>query len=275
MTGHLTGKTVLAIFAHPDDESLACGGTLARLSDGGARVVLLCASHGELGQIADAARNGQPDSVRAKELWNAAAALDIDSVLLFHHPDGELQWNQVTSLLAEIMMTVRRFKPDAVITFGRDGLYWHCDHIGIFERTMKALSLLGPLVPPVYCVTMPPGAMSSVVRVAEAKGWEAPETGFWSLAPAAFGDAADPPTIVIDVQQWAERKLDAIRCHRSQTGPADPFDLIDAEQAREWLGTEHFHRAPIATAMPDILEPLASSPAAPGHAGPTRLAPNP
>ena len=45
----LEGRTVLAIFAHPDDESLACGGTLARLSDAGARVVLMCASRGERG----------------------------------------------------------------------------------------------------------------------------------------------------------------------------------------------------------------------------------
>jgi len=44
--GPLAGRTALAVFAHPDDESLACGGTLARLSDAGARVVLICASHG-------------------------------------------------------------------------------------------------------------------------------------------------------------------------------------------------------------------------------------
>jgi LmbE family N-acetylglucosaminyl deacetylase len=259
MNGPLSGKTVLAVFAHPDDESLACGGTLARLSDEGARVVLLCASHGELGRIAEAARDGQPDSIRAKELWKAAEALAISDVLLFHHPDGELQWNQVAGLLAEIMMTVRRFKPDAVITFGRDGLYWHRDHIGIFERTLKALSLVGPLVPPVYCVTMPQNVMPSIAHFAEASGWKAPETGFWSLTPDAFGDAADPPTIALDVRAWAEQKLTAIRCHRSQTGPEDPFGLMNADQAREWLGVEHFHRAAIATAMPGLLESLVAN----------------
>lgn len=259
MTGSLNGKTVLAIFAHPDDESIACGGTLARLADEGARVVLLCASHGELGRIAGQAGGGGADSIRAKELWNAAAELDISDVLLFHHPDGELQWNQVAALLAEIMMTVRRFKPDAVITFGRDGLYWHRDHIGIFERTMKALALVGPLAPPVYCVTMPPNAMPSIVRFAEEQGWKAPESGFWSLTPDAFGDAADPPTIVLNVEPWAERKLNAIRCHRSQTGPGDPFGLMTAAQARAWLGVEHFHRAPLTTALPGLLERFAVS----------------
>ena len=51
----LEGRTVLGIFAHPDDESLACGGTLARLADAGARVVIVCASHGEAGSICDPA----------------------------------------------------------------------------------------------------------------------------------------------------------------------------------------------------------------------------
>ena len=49
----LSGRTILAVFAHPDDESLACGGTLARLADAGARVVLLCASRGERGSVSD------------------------------------------------------------------------------------------------------------------------------------------------------------------------------------------------------------------------------
>src|SRR4029450_6157122 len=49
----LAGRTVLGIFAHPDDESLACGGTLARLADAGAKVVVICASHGEAGSLCD------------------------------------------------------------------------------------------------------------------------------------------------------------------------------------------------------------------------------
>ena len=68
--GPLAGRSVLAIFAHPDDESLACGGTLARLSDAGARVVLVCASHGEAGSISDPSLvpDGDLGRVRAQEL---------------------------------------------------------------------------------------------------------------------------------------------------------------------------------------------------------------
>ena len=78
-TAALAGRTVLAIFAHPDDESLACGGTLARLADDGARVVLLCASRGERGQSADPSVARGPDLGRARqrELEAAAQVLGI------------------------------------------------------------------------------------------------------------------------------------------------------------------------------------------------------
>ena len=87
--------------------------------------------------------------------------------------------------------------------------------------------------------------------------WTAPPKGFWSLAPEAFGLGAGAPTIVVDVADWAESgRLAAIRCHRSQTGTGNPFSQLNAEQARRWLGVEHFHRASTDTSMPDFLEVL-------------------
>jgi LmbE family N-acetylglucosaminyl deacetylase len=260
----LAGKTVLAIFAHPDDESLACGGTLARLADAGVRVVLLCASHGERGAQTGPARDDELGRVRSEELERAAETLGIAHLLIFGHPDGELRWAEVALLLAEIRMTVERFSPDAVITFGADGLYWHLDHVGIHERTTAAMALLGPSAPPLYYVTMPREAMTSIVGHATRGGWTAPPKGFWSLAPEAYGLGASAPTIVVDVADWAERKIVAIRSHRSQTGTGNPFSRLDAEKARRWLGVEHFHRASTETSMPDFLElvSLASVPIA-------------
>jgi len=209
----LAGRTVLAVFAHPDDESIACGGTLARLSYAGVRVVLLCASHREAGSISDPALvpDGDLGRVRVHELQEAARALGIAEVRVLDHPDGDLRWADVPIFHDEIVSAIERFGPDAVITFGDDGLYWHLDHIGVHERTSTAVLSLGAQAPPLYCVTMAPGAMQQVSEAALAKGWTGATSGFWGIEPSVFGEGAKPPTIIVDVTEWIPRKLAAIR----------------------------------------------------------------
>jgi LmbE family N-acetylglucosaminyl deacetylase len=255
MTG-LEGRTILAVFAHPDDESLACGGTLARLADAGAHIVLLCASKGELGSLDGQRPDDELGRTRVRELREAAATLGIAEALIFDHPDGNIRWARVTELHAQIAMALKRYEPSAVITFGEDGLYWHADHIGIHERTTSAVGLMGDAAPPLYYVTMPVGTMRAIVNAAAARGWTAPSHGFWSLVPDAFGDSARPPTLTVDVTDSVPRKLAAIRCHHSQMDSGHPFDMIDDAEARRWLGTEHFRRAAPERSTESILEPL-------------------
>ena len=252
----LSGRTILAVFAHPDDESLACGGTLARLADAGARVTLICASHGECGGRNGPLCDDELGHRRTSELRDAAAALGLSDVIIFDHPDGALRWSDITVLEAEITITIKRHRPAAVITFGADGLYWHPDHIGVHERTTSALRALGAGAPALYYVTMPSGAMRPIVDEAMARGWTPPAHGFWSLTPEAFGVGAERPTVVVDVTEWVPRKLAAIRCHGSQIASDDPFGQMDEPTARRWLGVEHFHRARFETAGEPILELL-------------------
>jgi len=252
----ISNRPVLAVFAHPDDESLACGGTLARLADAGVRVILICASRGERGSSTGPARDDHLAPRRALEACKAAAALGIAQLIMLDHPDGDLQWAHVTELHAEIVMALRRYDPAAVITFGEDGLYWHRDHVGVHERTTTAVRSLGALAPPLYYVTMPRGAMRAIVDRAKARGWAPPPKGFWSLVPDAFGLEAETPTLVVDVADWVPRKLAAIRCHRTQMGSDHPLDQIDEADARRWLGVEHFHRAPGNVAEALVLERL-------------------
>lgn len=260
-----SGRTILAVFAHPDDESLACGGTLARLADAGARVVLLCASRGESGSVSDESLVTARDlgGVRSDELREAARTLGISDVdvLIGDHPDGDLRWADVPELHDEIVAAIVRYRPDGIITFAEDGLYWHLDHIGVHERTYTAVRSLGAEAPPLYYVTIPKGVMRQVVAAAETgdavKGIAPLEhSKFWGIEPDVFGEAAKPPTFVIDVRAWVPRKLAALGCHRTQVGPTHPFARLDDSQARRLLGLEHFRRAPTESRWESIIEEM-------------------
>lgn len=260
-TAALNGRTVLAVFAHPDDESIACGGTLAKLAGAGARVVLICASRGERGSVAGPVRDDALGDLRSSEIQKAARALGLSGVVLLDHPDGDLRWARVSELHADLVMAIERFEPAAVITFGADGLYWHDDHIAIHERTTTAVRSFGAAAPALYYVTLRPGTMRAVVDAAAARGWKPTPKGFWSLEPDAFGLHAAPPTFVVDVAEWVPQKLAAIRCHRTQMGAGHPFDAIAGDHARRWLGLEQFQRAPSDLSREPVLE-HAASPAA-------------
>lgn len=258
--GRLDARTVLAVFAHPDDESLACGGTLARLAELGARSIVLCASRGERGSISDPSLvpDGDLGRVRAQELREAARVLGVSDVVILDHPDGSLRWAHVPELQADIVAAVERYHPDAVITFAEDGLYWHADHIGVHERTCAALRSLGAEAPPLYFVTLPEGAMRNVVESVHPKDGRPSPSSLWNIAPGVFGHAARAPTFVVDVRHWAARKLSALRCHRTQMGSDNPIAWLSDDEARSWLGVELFRRERLESSGDSVLEQLAS-----------------
>ena len=254
----LIGRTALAVFAHPDDESLACGGTLARLADLGAAVVLVCASRGESGTSIDTPALSPTDlaRVRCSELQAAARALGVSTVCILDHPDGWLRWAHPTRLRDEIGEALTRFNPDLVITFDDDGLYWHSDHVGVHEHTSEVIAALGSLAPPLYYASMADGVMSRLVECAKARHWTPPASGLWGIEPRAFGTPARLSTFLIDTEPWLSRKLEALQCHRSQMGTLNPFSLVSDADARACLGVERFRRAPVAGRRSDILERL-------------------
>ncbi|HEY7790590.1 MAG TPA: PIG-L deacetylase family protein [Vicinamibacterales bacterium] len=257
MIQQLSGRTLVAILAHPDDESLACGGTLARAAAEGVRVVLICLTRGEGGSSWDPAllKDSDLGAVRARELNEAAATLGLADVVLLSYPDGELPWADAGAIEADIRQHVERIHADAVITFGADGLYWHPDHIAVHDRTVAALEALSGWRPGVYCVTMPPGTMRTIVEEAGQRSGET--RGPWGLAPDAFGAYAQAPDLSIDVSAFAVRKLQALRCHRTQIGPDNPLAQVPLDRAGALLGVEHFHCSRAGEGVPPLLERLA------------------
>jgi N-acetyl-1-D-myo-inositol-2-amino-2-deoxy-alpha-D-glucopyranoside deacetylase len=155
-----------------------------------------------------------------------------------------------------------RIRPDVLITFGDDGLYWHPDHIAIHERTTAVVAALGDTAPALYYVTMGPGRMRAVIDTVAAR--IPPRGAAYSILGVsdadAFGAAAAPPTLTLDVRACAARKLAALRCHRTQLA-GDALDLLSDEEAGCLLGVEYFRRADVGSREDAFIERLAASPA--------------
>lgn len=251
--------SLLAIFAHPDDESLACGGLLARCAEDGARASLLCLTRGEHGPGGDALPAGAAlADTRVRELHEAARALGVSDVTVLAHEDGMLPWIDGAALEADILAALRRTRPDVVVTFDEDGLYGHPDHVAVHERTKAVVAGLGEGAPALWFVTMPPGAMRALVAAVassphDASASAAPPALLGISDPDAFGALAPRPTLVLDVGRFAGRKLRALRCHRTQVA-GGVFDRLDEAQAARHLGVEHYRRADVGATGPTFID---------------------
>jgi len=258
----LDGRSLLAVFAHPDDESLAAGGLLSWCAARGARVSLLCLSRGEAGSAFAEADTRDPaglGEMRAAELREAASVLGLADLVLLSHPDGMLPWLEPGALARDITAAIADWRPDVVVTFGEDGLYWHPDHVAVHEATRDAVFALGTGAPALYYVTMPPGQMQAVLEAAAPHLTASSRRDLLGIEDAAaFGAAAAPPTLVLHTGPFAARKLSALRCHRTQVA-GGPFDHLSAAEAETLLGVEHYRRAEFGPAAPSFIERLAAA----------------
>lgn len=255
------GQVLLGVFAHPDDESLSCGGLLARCAAADAAVTVLCLTRGEGGPGGDAGTGEDEAAVRrrlgerrTRELDAAARVLGVSDLVVLDHADGMLPWIDAAVLEADIHRAVERLRPDVIVTFGPDGLYWHPDHISVYERTTAVVAAMGAGAPALYYVTMPPGQMRRVAEHVSAAGDVVP-----GLAdPDAFGAMAEPPSLVVEAGAFAGRKLAAIRCHHSQMA-GSPLAALEDGDAAHFIGTEHFSRAAVGASRPAFIDSFASS----------------
>jgi N-acetyl-1-D-myo-inositol-2-amino-2-deoxy-alpha-D-glucopyranoside deacetylase len=229
-------ERVLAVFAHPDDESVLAGGVLATAAATGADVTVVCATRGECGPVASDL-DATPEKlaeIREAELCAACAALGVRSVECLGLPDGSLE-DVAEQLAAEVARLLERLRPDAVVTFGPEGLYWHQDHVAVHDAVAAALAGASHR-PAIHRLVWPHGWMSELVAAMRERGL-APN--LWGLDPEAWGSDPDANTVALDVRPYLDAKLHAIACHASQLPPDHLFRIVPRDLAEKYLGREH------------------------------------
>ncbi|GIP39295.1 hypothetical protein J31TS4_25750 [Paenibacillus sp. J31TS4] len=194
------GKTILFVFAHPDDESFACGGTMAKYAERGHDVYLVCATSGCKGKSGEYSLACRQEKARHREteLRTAAEVLGIKEVILYRYPDGALAEQCVRQLSEQIAGTIAGLKPHTVVTFPPDGVTGHPDHIAISRAVEEAVKRTEPLLP------------------------EPPDLWFVSI-PHYYDYCEDrgpsdrcPITARVDIRAFRTRKGRALQAHRSQ-----------------------------------------------------------
>ncbi|TYP89007.1 PIG-L family deacetylase [Blastococcus xanthinilyticus] len=141
---------LLGIFAHPDDETICAGGTLAKYASTGAEVSVVALTRGGAGQIRDAAvaTRATLTAVRERELAAAGEALGLTRTRCLDHLDGGLADVDGESLIAQVSELITEFDPDVVITFGADGFSGHPDHVAVGAAVTAACYRLRPATSP-------------------------------------------------------------------------------------------------------------------------------
>jgi LmbE family N-acetylglucosaminyl deacetylase len=236
---------LLAVFAHPDDESFHCGGTLARYAAAGVPITLLCATRGEGGAIADRAAGSAETlpSVREAELRAAARALGVADVRLLDYRDGTLGEVPFPTGVEQVSTILAAARPAVVITFGPEGVSGHADHVMVHRWTKEAFHLArrdesGAPRRLYYCAP-PRSWFRAVAERTRALGL--PER--YNARLEVLGVPDELVTTRVDVAAFAPARLAAIRAHRTQLAADHPFRTLPEPELHELLAMEWFTRA--------------------------------
>src|ERR1044071_5708470 len=237
-------KTILAVLAHPDDESFGLGGTLALYARRGCDTYLVCATGGEAGTVDAEHLHGYKDTaeLRADELKRAAQILGLKGVFLLgyrdsgmpgsednKHPDAQIN-HSIDEVAGKIVKYIRELKPDVVLTFDPIGGYKHPDHIHIHKATVLAFEKADDASFHSEAGTpFKPRALYFQVFSRRALRWTVKLMPLFGKDPTKFGRNHDvnlkelaevdfPVHVRLDITPVAEIKREAGSQHASQGG---------------------------------------------------------
>jgi LmbE family N-acetylglucosaminyl deacetylase len=244
---------LLAIFPHPDDETLGMGGTLAKYSAEGVQTFYICATRGERGWPGSAKTNPGLQGlgkIREGELRCAAQILGLSEVTHLDYIDGDVDKADPAEIIQKISAHIRRIQPQVVVTFGPDGVYGHPDHIALSQFTSAAILAAAD---PGYAqqTPFPPHRVSKLYYLVDSEE-------LVELVKNVVGgitmnvDGVDrfhwawPDWMIttrIDTTPYWQSVVQAIHCHQTQLpGLPGLVDMPDHLHRQAW-GTGTFYRA--------------------------------
>ncbi|GHO48200.1 PIG-L deacetylase family protein [Ktedonospora formicarum] len=244
---------LMCVLAHPDDESIALGGTLAKYAAEGVEISLVVATRGERGWFFDWSEypgEAALGRMRERELRAACDVLGIKRLDFLNYIDGDLDQANGREVVAQVATLIREVRPDVVVSFGPDGLYGHPDHIAISQFTTAAVLCAAD-------ASSPCGATLAPHRVAKLYYRVSTEDWFATYVPI-FGDMIMhidgqertslswvkwAVTTRLDTSDYWHESWDAVRCHRTQIPRLDSLPPIPVEVHKRLWGPQEFYRA--------------------------------
>lgn len=198
-------KTIVCVFAHPDDEAFGPSGMIAKLAKT-CDVYILCATKGEAGQNS-LQKTEQLGKTRAKELLESAEILGVKKVYFLGFVDGTLCNNMYHKLAQKIEEKVKTLKADTLLTFDQTGISGHIDHITVSLVTTHVF----------YKLQLVKTLLYSAISLERQKAFS--KEGYFIYFPK--GRTKNEIDKVVDISNVWEKKVKAMMIHKSQRHDAD------------------------------------------------------
>jgi len=244
---------LMCILAHPDDESLGMGGTLAKYAKEGIETYLVTATRGERGRFGDAAVRPALQvvgNVREAELRAAGKELGIREVHFLDYIDGDLDRANPREVQGKIVGFLRRVRPHVVVTFGPDGAYGHPDHIAISQFAGAALLLAADSSYSTGSASEPSHRVSKFYYMAWSKlKWDAYQAALKKLVVHVDGrerQASPWPdwaiTSVLETGSVWETVWRAVCCHQTQMTIYGQLEHLSEQHHQALWGIQEYYR---------------------------------
>ncbi len=256
-------RSIVFVHAHPDDETIGTGATMARYAADGARVTLVTCTAGEEGEIhvpalaqLEAAQADQLGGYRIRELADAMRALGVtdhrflggagrwrDSGMMGtpanDHPRAF--WNaDLDAAAADLVDLLREVRPQVLVTYDPNGFYGHPDHIQAHRVATRAAELAGDAAPAkIYWTTTPRSVLQAGLEHF-ANSSDNPFAGVERVEDLPFGVPDEEVAVRIDATAYAEAKMAAVRAHATQIPPTSWLYSLAANTGADALGVEYY-----------------------------------